>query len=95
MVCTHKYDDKRKIIVNKDIKKKMLSIIVEEFGKVLGFTIEEFLNIHIDLERIANNYEAGDEREKNTFLIKIVQDCHRNLLKSNHNSPFDFKFFKP
>lgn len=59
----------------------------------LGFTTEEFGNVHIDLEKLASNYEAVDEKEKNSFLNRIVQD--RNKLKGDHKPPYDLDIFKP
>lgn len=60
---------------------------------MLGFTTQDFGNIHIDLENLASNYEVVNPVSKNYFLNKIAVDS--NLFKDNHKPPYKMDIFKP
>lgn len=92
MVCTQNYDEDRKAIVNKNTQEEILSISEGEFAHLLNLGFEaQNSNIHIDLGKLAKEYERIKANTKDSF-IKGLTVCGARLDR-NHKPPYDHNIF--
>ena len=93
MLYTKNYDENRKAIVNKITQEEILSITESEFASLLnlGFQQQQS-NVHIDLGKLADDYEKLDEKQRDSYIRGITSGCR---LSPNHMPPYDFEFFVP
>ena len=93
MVYAKNYDENKKAIVNKNTQEEILSISKSEFASLLNLGFQQQnLNVHIDLGKLAEDYEKLDAKQRDCYIRGITSG---SSMSPDHKPPYDYDIFVP